>query len=45
LLTKNIQKFAPLFNELASTIVVLDESEAMNLYNLDEIDKNPNPKP
>lgn len=45
MLRKNILKIAPLFNEFTLTSVVLDESEALNFYNLDEIDKSTNTKP
>jgi hypothetical protein len=39
------EKHAPLFNEFTLISVNLDESKALESYNLDEIDINRNPKP
>jgi hypothetical protein len=42
---KRDRNYAPHFNEFASININLDEIEAMNFYNLGEINKNPNIKP
>ena len=46
LIAKRIHKnYAPFFNEVTLVSVNLEKSEVMQFYNLDEIDRNPNPKP
>jgi hypothetical protein len=39
------KNYAPFFNEFTSISVNLVESEAMKFYNLDEIVRDPKPKP
>ena len=38
-------KVCPFFNEFTLVTVNLDENEAIKIYDYDEIDNNPSPKP